>query len=242
MPKPPAKASQARKSSTGSPERPARPKTRGQVGAELLQRAADRKDKGKPRVTTSTARGAVAGASTGGMIGSIVPGVGTAAGGAVGAAIGGTAGAVQGHRAKRDYKRGQAGGAGASVRRVLVAEFVVCMIILGLSPLASSTDRPVDAKQWMKRGTATCALFLVLGLVSSGSNGMAKISAAFGGLVTLALMVDQRNLFGIIAKKLGAPASSTAEESDAGGPPNEDAGIGTRAGQAALIGAGLGGR
>jgi hypothetical protein len=162
-----------------------------------------------PSVAGRTAGGAIGGAGTGAMIGSAIPGVGTAAGAIAGGAVGagtGAAGAVRDRRAQRRAQR--------TPQRLLVAEFVACMVILALSPL---TNKDVGAREWLKRGSAMCGLFLILGLIGSAGPSAARMSSAFGGLATVALMVDQRSLFTAIARRLGsedigpAPTGPTEE-------------------------------
>lgn len=100
-------------------------------------------------------------------------------------------------------------GSSGKYRRLLIGEFIVCVLLLGLSPLARDNVSPL---RFMKRGSATCAFFIVLGLVSSFGPGSAKASAAFGGLATVALLVDQREAFGKLATVLN---SSEGEDADA---------------------------
>lgn len=107
-------------------------------------------------------------------------------------------------RAAGATKKGMGSGSVGKWRRVLIAEFVVCVVLLGLSPLAKGSGEMGPAR-FMKRGTATCALFVILGIVSAFGAGAAKSSAAFGGLVTLVLLVDQREAFGRMATLLNAP-------------------------------------
>jgi hypothetical protein len=164
-------------------------------------------------VTGGTARGAVAGAATGATLGSIVPGVGTAVGAGVGAGVGGVAGGVSAKRAK-DAARSY-----SNAHRLLVAEFVICIIVLAFTPLTAT--EPIAAKDWMKRGTAMCGLFLVLGLMGAGSAAMARVSAAFGGLVTVALLVDQRSIFVKIAERFNSTAAPKPEEEAPVGEPQQ---------------------
>jgi hypothetical protein len=200
---------------------------RGQVAKDVAVSYANRPHK-KTSVRGGVAKGAVAGAGTGATLGSIVPGVGTAVGAGVGAAVGGAAGGVSAHREKAAER---AAGRG-SAQQLLVAEFIVCMILLALSPMSS--DKEIAPKDWMKRGSAMCALFLVLGLVSHGSAAVAKVCAAFGGIVTVALLVDQRSVFTVIAEKLKSTGTATPPEE---GPPES---VGSGLGQAGAAGIGAG--
>jgi hypothetical protein len=146
----------------------------------------------KPSVTKRAAGGAVSGAATGAALGSVVPGVGTAAGAAAGAVVGGASGARQASKDKRAAR--------STATRALIAEFVVCIVILALSPLSNEEGKTSPA-DWMKRGSAMCGLFLMLGLVSSIGPRAARAATAFGGLVTLVLAVDQRSVFGVLASR-----------------------------------------
>jgi hypothetical protein len=116
------------------------------------------------------------------------------------------------------------GDAGKS-RRMLIAEFIVCILLLGLSPLAKGSGE-MGPVRFMKRGTATCAFFVILGLVSSAGKGAAKAASMFGALVTLVLLVDQREAFGKLATVLNAPDDDTAstkgpdDSTDAVAPPS----------------------
>lgn len=106
---------------------------------------------------------------------------------------------------------------GGNGRRVLVAEFLVCITILALSPLGTkhSGDSPVA---WMKRGAAICALFFILALVSSGGPKAAKVSAGFGGIVTLALLLSSKDLFSTLAARFsGGPGTAGVDDSGVAG-------------------------
>lgn len=105
-------------------------------------------------------------------------------------------------------------------RRMLIAEFIVCVMILGLSPLAKGSGE-MGPVRFMKRGSATCALFIILGLLSSAGRGAARASAMFGALVTLVLLVDQREIFGKLATLLNAEDADDAETAGAGLGPDD---------------------
>ena len=111
-------------------------------------------------------------------------------------------------------------GSQGTYRRALIAEFIVCMLLLGLSPLAKGPGE-MGPVRFMKRGTATAAFFVILGLVSSAGAGAAKAAAMFGGLVTLVLLVDQREAFGKMAQLLNAPDEGDEVDPVAGVGPDE---------------------
>lgn len=106
-----------------------------------------------------------------------------------------------GKRAKKSIVRsvGKSTGSGLGSRSVLLAEFVVCFLILALSPLS----KDVKANEWMKKASAVSLLFMILALVGSAGGKSARAVGAFGALVTVALLVDQRGVFGIMVSKFG---------------------------------------
>jgi hypothetical protein len=115
-------------------------------------------------------------------------------------------------------KRGGAGGSSflrgdaGRARKMMIAEFIVCIVLLGLSPLAATKEDQMGPIRFMKRGSATCAMFIVLGLVSSMGKGAARAAAMFGALVTLVLLVDQRGAFGKLAKTLNETKDDQAKD------------------------------
>lgn len=195
---------------------PTKGETLAAAGMVAAGNTSSRRSTGKTSVTGKTAKGAVAGASTGAVLGSVVPGIGTAAGAGIGAAVGGTGGAIGGVKARK-AERAAARGDTTTTRRLLVAEFVVCVIVLAFSPLTAPEGEPMAPGAWMKKGSAICGLFLFLGLVSTIGRGGAKVATSFGGLVVLVLMVNERAVFGVLAKKFSSP-SAPAEQL---GPPTD---------------------
>lgn len=135
----------------------------------------------KPSIVASAAGGAAGGAAIG----------------PEGAAGGAVLGAITGAKAKKAWKKGQPT---TGPQRALVAEFVICILILALSPLASKANE-VTPRAWIKRGSAMCGVFLLLGLVSSVGPKTARAAVAFGALVTLVLLVDQRSIFAVLADR-----------------------------------------
>ncbi len=194
----PGSASRAR----GHSERVAR------AAESYANRQAYRATHGKPSVTGRAASGAAAGAAAGTAI---APGIGTA----VGAGVGGIGGGLAGASAKKAYK--VATRANGQARRIIVAEFALCAVIVALSPL---TDEKKDEKpgHWMKRMTAVMALFFLLGLISAAGTGAARVAAGFGGIVTVALAVGERNLF----TKIGEIFKSDKDSPAQGTGPNVD--------------------
>ena len=98
---------------------------------------------------------------------------------------------------------------GTSAVKLLKAEFVLCMVILGLSPLADQSGEE-GLKDALKRCAACMGVFFLLGLVSAGGPRPAKAAAGFGGLMTIALALSSRDVFGAVASRIqegfsGAP-------------------------------------
>lgn len=104
-----------------------------------------------------------------------------------------------GQQAANRAKKGLVKGAGKRVgsQGTLVAEFIACVLILLLSPLG----KDVSAKDFMKRGTAVSLLFIVLAMIGSAGPGARRAVTAFGGLLTLVVFLDQRNLLLSISGK-----------------------------------------
>lgn len=86
------------------------------------------------------------------------------------------------------------GGRGSNPRRMLVAEFVVCTIILALSPL-SGKHKDDDVVKWMARGGAISLVFLVFGLVAAISDKAGRVAAAMGLTVMVGLLVSDADVF-----------------------------------------------
>lgn len=188
------------------------------------QRQAFRATNARPSVVGRGVSGAAAGAASGAAIGSIVPGVGTAVGAGTGAVLGGAGGAVSGARAKRAYDRAlQTNG---HARLIIVVEFAVCIVIAALSPLTEER-RDEPPASWMKRMTAIMGVFFVLGLISAGGRGAARAAAGFGGVITVALALSNRDLFARIAKVFAStddqPAAGTGPHVDPTGTTGERA-------------------
>ena len=89
--------------------------------------------------------------------------------------------------------------------RVLIAELLLCVVILGLSPLSKDQD-DTDPGDWMRQASAIMGLFFLLGLVAAIGPKSGKAAAAFGGLITLVLLVDQRELFRTLGRLIGTKA------------------------------------
>lgn len=98
-------------------------------------------------------------------------------------------------------------------QKMIVSEFIVCMLILGIRPLVGQTT---GAGDWIRKGGACSLLFLILGVAGSGGARASKIAAAFGGLITLALLISDRAVFGQLTAFLGGQDDNPSETGDAG--------------------------
>lgn len=105
----------------------------------------------------------------------------------------------------------------SSARRVLVAEFTVCMVVLAFSPLTDK-NRGEKPGAFMKRASATMGVFFILGIIATGGRGASKAAAGFGGLVTLVLLISQRSIFTVLTSKLGKGVGE--DDPDSEGIPN----------------------
>lgn len=112
-----------------------------------------------------------------------------------------------GQQAANRAKKGLVKGAGRRVgsQGALVAEFIACVLILMLSPLG----KDVSAKDFMKRGTAVSLLFVILAGIGSAGPGARRAVTAFGGLLTLVVFLDQRNLLLTISGKFTGSKPAT---------------------------------
>lgn len=178
----------------------------GQAAREYANRQAFKATTGKPSVVGRATAGAAAGAATGLAVGGPV-------GAAVGGAVGGVGGGVGGARAKKAYKAAERAANGATgARRIIVAEFAICAVVVALSPLTDAAKQEKPGA-WMKRMSAVMGVFLVLALVSAAGRGPARAAAGFGGLVALVLAISDRNLFARLAEIFNSTNDKAAEGS-----------------------------
>lgn len=106
-------------------------------------------------------------------------------------------------------------GRGSSSRKLLVAEFLLCMVVLAFSPVTDKhkTEKP---GAFMKRASATMGVFFFLGLISTAGRGAGRAAAAFGGLMTLVLLISSRSIFTVLAKKMAPGVGEGYTVEDAG--------------------------
>jgi len=88
-------------------------------------------------------------------------------------------------------------------RRFLVAEFLICMVLVTIGPLAESR-RGESSGTWLKRASSIFGIYFVLGLISTGGQAAAKAAAGFGGVVAVAMLVTNRDAIVTIGKTVEA--------------------------------------
>lgn len=176
------------------------------AGAGQVQSASQIGATGKPSVSRGVIGGGAGGAAKGAAAGSLIGPEGTVIGAVAGAGLGAAGGGLKSHRAKRAAQKAKVAALGGG-RQMLVGEFIACMVILALTPLTArhSADGP---QTFIKRMAACCALFFVLGMISSAGKGPTKIAAACGGLITMALAVSDSDVFTALADKVSGTGGS----------------------------------
>lgn len=108
----------------------------------------------------------------------------------------------------------------ADTSKLVLAEFVACMVILALSPLSSGGTNDLTKKgsvDMMLKATALSFIFFILALVAAGGQTASKIAATFGGVITLGYLVSNGDVFGQIAKLFGGAREGVAGPAKTGG-------------------------
>lgn len=168
---------------------------------------------------SSTGKKSVIGGAIGGAAGGAAGGaVFGPEGAVVGAVLGGATGAAGANKAKKAARAAK-----RAAKRVklgpgypmIVACFLICMLIWALSPLSDKHENDAPAEH-LKRGAAIMATFLILGLVANTGRGMTKVAASLGSLITLTLLMSDRDVFSAIANKISGKDTNPAAISDAG--------------------------
>lgn len=103
-------------------------------------------------------------------------------------------------------------GGGGVAHKLVIAEFAACVIMIGADPVL--TRKPADSHLYLAndfiRLTAVCGLFFVLALAAN-TEKMAKVSAAFGALVTLGILFNAAPAFSAVSTIFtGAAATNKA--------------------------------
>jgi hypothetical protein len=90
----------------------------------------------------------------------------------------------------------------AGNRKLLAAEWLVCIVVLGLGTLLTPMEGDGDSvKKEMGRvmikGSALCAVFFLLALVASGGTGPAKVATGLGTLITAAYLLTSEDVHNV---------------------------------------------
>jgi len=109
-------------------------------------------------------------------------------------------------------------------RRALVAEFLICFIVLGGAAIVAPQGEKSGIPRLMSKGTGLALLFLFLSLLSAGGEKAAKAATGLGALVTAGYLFtspDAANILKWITSFYGANGGALAaagEAGDTGGP------------------------
>lgn len=154
-------------------------------------------------VTDAVAIGQLAGAGGGGA-----PKAVTGAAGAGGNAAKKTAEKTP---AKPSRKKRAIGWAWSDNRRLLTAEFIVCVAVLGVGTLVAPPDSKHDVERAMIKGSALAGIFFLLALVSSGGQKPARVANAIGTLITATYVLTSADVHNIVEWIAGFFSPASAE-------------------------------
>lgn len=102
----------------------------------------------------------------------------------------------------------------APARRALLAEFVICEAVVGLSVLGLD-DKSTAGSHMARRASGLCALFFLLAVLAGFGPGQRKVANALGLLVTVGYLTTERKSF----TALGNYFAGTADKSSTGTEP-----------------------
>jgi len=93
------------------------------------------------------------------------------------------------------------GKVGPRARKWLLAELVVCVLLLVLSGVTgtASDDAKDTGGRLAVKGSALAGVFVVLGLVSAGGKGAEKAAGALGALITLSYLFSERDAISAVS-------------------------------------------
>lgn len=99
-------------------------------------------------------------------------------------------------------------GKGSGARKLLVAEFLACVVILALAPL-STKHRGDDVHAWIRRWFGISGLFLFLALAATAGDRVGRIAAASGLVATAALVFNDADvILNLLAALSHGPAGA----------------------------------
>lgn len=123
--------------------------------------------------------------------------------------------ARQSRLAKPSTGKKAVGWAFSANRRVLVAEYVLCMAIVILGTLMAPADSQDTAMRALVKGSALSGLFMILALLAAGGPGATRTATALGTLVTASYALTSSDVHNVVtwtAKFFAAPKKSTTED------------------------------
>ncbi len=83
-------------------------------------------------------------------------------------------------------------------RRLLVAEFVACMLVLGLGTVLVPKGKERGVPRAMVKASALCGVFLILALVASSGKASAKAATAVGTLITAGYVLTSADVHDVV--------------------------------------------
>lgn len=119
-------------------------------------------------------------------------------------------------------------------RRLLVAEFLICFIVLGAAAIVAPQGEKSGVPRLMSKGTGLALLFLVLALASAGGAKATKAAVGLGALVTAGYLFtspDAANILKWITQFYGANGGKLGAAADSGAATGTAAGTGLNAAQ-----------
>ena len=135
---------------------------------------------------------------------------GAGGGSGEGAARGGGRGG--GAPAGRSRARRAAGFAFSGNRKILMAEFLLCVLLLLLGTVLAPKGSKDDLVRALIKGTALSGVFLLLSLLAVGGNGAARTATALATLITASYVLtssDAHNLINWITSFYAPPKGDT---------------------------------
>lgn len=106
-------------------------------------------------------------------------------------------------------------------RRLLLGEFVVCVIVVMAGTVVAPSGSNDGATRMMVKLSGLSALFFILALVSSGGPGAAKAAGGLGALVTLTYVVSSSDATNVAkwAQGFFSPEGVGGQRASAQAPP-----------------------
>jgi hypothetical protein len=109
-------------------------------------------------------------------------------------------------------------------KKLLMAEFILCVVVLALGSLTSDPEDGKDqAARAMVKASAFALIFFLLAILSAGGKGAAKSATAVGTLITVSYTLTSADVHAVVTwinsffkgagKKFPAPEKSEKESS-----------------------------